>query len=158
MQPRQQALRLYGQPSERTELAWEWAADQLRSAGTYWVIANSSGHPHPRPVWGLWHDDALHLSLGSPALNAALAADPRVTVHLGSGTEVVIVEGSVAPDAPTTAGALAAYRSKYDWDYDVAAYGELKLVVVSRILAWIAAGWAGRESFAATGRWTFDST
>ena len=56
-----------------------------------------------------------------------------------------------------TSAALAAYQAKYDWDYDVSQYGDLKVVAVSRVLAWIAAGWAGRESFAQTGRWTFDT-
>lgn len=65
---------------------------QLYEAGTYWVIAGSSGHPHPRPVWGIWNQEQLHLSIGSPTLRRALRDDPTVTVHLGSGTVLRLVE------------------------------------------------------------------
>ena len=113
-----------------------------------------SGRPHPRPVWGVWHDDRLHLSIGTPALRQALADDPVITIHLESGTDVVIVEGEVT-DSTIDGGLVAAYDRKYDWSYDVAEYGPLMVVAPSKILAWQADGWAGRRSFRRSGTWKF---
>jgi hypothetical protein len=147
-------LRLYGEPSDRSPLEWKWVEGHLVAAGTYWVTARTAGHPHPRPVWGIWRERRLQLSIGTPATLAALAVDPAVTVHLDSGTEVVIVEGRAAGTS-ADAGVLADYDAKYDWSYDPSAYGPLTTVEPERVLAWRAGGWAGRDSFRQTGRWTF---
>ena len=149
-------LRLYGQPSEHLPLDWEWVRGQLESAPTYWINARSAGHPHPRPVWGVWFDDALHLSIGSPVIRGALAADPRITVHLDSGTDVVVVEGQVSTAAGTEEAVLAVYDTKYEWQYDESQYGPISRVSPQTGIAWRTAGWAGRESFRETGRWTFE--
>ncbi len=147
-------LRLYGHPSEKPPLDWAWVDGQLESAGTYWVVGCAQGHPHPRPVWGVWSGGRLFLSIGSPAIVRALAADPRVTVHLDSGTEVVVVEGRAA-GAVTDEAVIGAYDAKYDWTYDIETYGPLTRVEPRVVLAWRTAGWAGRESFQQTGRWSF---
>ncbi|MEP6851424.1 MAG: pyridoxamine 5'-phosphate oxidase [bacterium] len=149
-------LRLYGQLSSHPALEWAWVNAQLKAAGTYWVVARTAaGHPHPRPVWGVWNQQRLFLSIGTPAILRALAADPVVTVHLDSGTEVVIVEGR-ASGSVDASEVIASYDRKYEWTYDVAAYGPLTLVIPTAVLAWRAGGWAGRESFQQTGRWQFD--
>jgi len=145
-------LRLYGQPTSTPPLDWGWVDTQLLEAGTYWVIARTQGHPHPRPVWGVWQGDNLYLSIGTPATARAISADPVVTVHLDSGTDVVIVEGRSA-GAVTDTAVLAEYDRKYAWSYDIETYGPLTRVVPESILAWRTAGWAGRESFQQTGRW-----
>ena len=147
-------LQLYGEDSETEALDWDWVDRQLRQAGTYWVTARTPGHPHPRPVWGVWQENHLYLSIGTPVTVQALATDPAVTVHLDSGTEVVIVEGR-AVDASSDIEVLARYDRKYDWSYEVATYGPLTCVAPGTVLAWRTAGWAGRESFQQTGRWTF---
>ncbi len=151
---RQRALRLYGHVSDCEALEWSWVDDQLRGAGTYWVVARATGYPHPRPVWGVWRASQLFLSIGTPVTRDALAADPIVTVHLDSGTDVVIVEGRVLGSGADEE-ILAEYDRKYDWSYDVATYGPLTHVSPSTILAWRTAGWAGRDSFQRCGRWEF---
>jgi hypothetical protein len=155
---RQEQLRLYGAGSDRAPLAWSWVDQQLAGAGTYWVVASTQGpqHPHPRPVWGVWHQDRLHLSLGSPTLRRAIQAQSTLTVHLDSGTDVVIVEGLVAPGVGTTSELTAVYDEKYDWVYDASQYGDLVVVAPTRVLAWRTTGWAGRDSFQTTGCWVFD--
>lgn len=145
---------MYGGPSDAAPLAWSWVEAELVGAGTYWVVARGGGWPHPRPVWGVWDDEALHLSIGSPVLGWALERDPTVTVHLDSGVDVVVVEGRVAG----TTGApdlIEAYDAKYDWTYTVDEYGPLTTVQPAKVVAWRSAGWAGREGFQQTGRWRF---
>ena len=55
-------------------MPWSWVVSQLDAAEMLWVIAPSAAHPHPRPVWGVWLDDAVHLSVGSPELRRSLTA------------------------------------------------------------------------------------
>lgn len=154
--PVPERLRLFGGESDAATLPWSWASEQLETAGTYWVVARADGHPHPRPVWGIWRDDTLQLSIGSPVLGRQVAEDPRVTVHLESGTAVVIIEGAASlPSDGTGNDALAAYNAKYDWNYTVEEYGPLTIVRPATAMAWRSAGWAGRGGFQQTGRWHF---
>jgi hypothetical protein len=125
-----------------------------RRGGTYWVVPRTRLRPHPRPVWGVWRNCQLYLSIGTPFTRRATVADPAVTVHLDSGTDVVIVEGRAASCAGDHE-AIADYDRKYDWTYDVGEYGPLTCVEPETILAWRTAGWAGRDSFQQTGRWRF---
>ncbi len=155
MERRRATLRLYGEPSDTPSLDWEWVDDQLRGSGTYWVVTPTPTQPHPRPVWGLWRDEALHVSVGSPTLAQAMLPATPVTVHLDSGTDVVIVEGNVAGPS-TDPELIAAYDSKYTWEYDTEQYGPLTTVVPTQILTWRSAGWAGRDGFQETGRWIFE--
>ena len=146
------AIRFYGRVGGHAALEWEWVDGQLRRAGTYWVTARTTGHPHPRPVWGVWQSSQLFLSIGTPVTRKAVAVDPAVTVHLDSGTEVVIVEGRVSGPCGD-AEILAAYDEKYDWSYDLSQYGSLVRITPETVLAWRTAGWAGRDSFQQSGRW-----
>jgi hypothetical protein len=147
-------LRMHGARLEVAALEWDWVEAQLVGAGTYWTTSTTSGRAHPRPVWGVWQGDRLYLSVGTPATLQALMADPAVTVHLDSGTDVVIVEGRVE-SASTDASVIAAYDAKYDWHYDLATYGPLQCVRADAVLAWQAKGWAGREGIGRTGRWMY---
>jgi hypothetical protein len=131
--------------------------DQLETAGTYWVVARAAGHPHPRPVWGIWRDSHLYLSIGTPITIRTLEVDPTVSVHLDSGTDVVIVEG-VAAARSAEPDVVAAYDEKYSWKYDVDSLGLLTRVDPTMVLAWRTDGWAGTRGFTFSGRWTFHST
>jgi hypothetical protein len=147
---------MYGAPSTQPALEWQWVEDRLREAGTFWVAARSDGFPHPRPVWGVWYRDRLHLSIGTPSIRRRLLGDSRLTVHPDSGTDVVIVEGRAEPPAPTAAEVIDAYDAKYDWTYDAVEYGQLTEVRPQTIIAWRAAGPAGRDGFVESGKWVFD--
>ena len=109
----------------------------------------------PRPVWGVWLRNVLYLSIGSPRLNADAQVDRAVTVHLGSVTDVVIVEGLIrGPNR--NRHVLDAYKAKYDWDYTIDEYGPFTTVAPTTVMAWRSAGWAGRDGFQQTGKWRFE--
>ncbi len=152
-------LRFYGAPTDVPALAWDVVQGQLNSAGTYWVVATSGDdHPHPRPVWGVWSvlgDESLWLTLGSPTLRAEIGSNPRVTAHLDSGVEVVIVEGTAAPvtDPELLDAFVAAYDAKYDWRYDIDEYGPPLRIEPASILAWQSGGFAGRDGFQRAAKW-----
>ena len=86
---------MFGSPAPPGELLpWSWAQQRLVAARTYWIATTRpDGRPHCRPVWGVWLPDGFWFSTGSLA-RRNLVANPQVTVHLDSGTEVVIVEGA----------------------------------------------------------------
>lgn len=146
-------VRFYTQLSDLDPVPWEWVDEQLRDAPTYWVTAAGNEPPHPRPVWGVWHGGALWLSVGSPALRAAIASGSALAVHLDSGTEPVIVEGRAVDGDGDQSGPIAAYDEKYDWTYDADEYGALVHVAPDTVFAWRTAGFAGRESFQTVGKW-----
>jgi hypothetical protein len=148
---------MYGQPVDHEALEWSWAEERLLAAPTYWVDAAGLDVPHPRAVWGVWVEDELLLSLGSPTLRSAVEREGRVVVHLDSGTDVVLVHGNAAADddAAVVQRFLSAYDEKYDWRYDVAAYGPPTRVRPTLVLAWHAAGAAGRDGFVASAKWRF---
>ena len=65
------------------------------------------------PVWGVWHDDAFHFFTDEESLKARnIHRDARAVVHLESGDEVVILEGTLQSIAATRE-LVSAYESKY---------------------------------------------
>jgi len=98
-------------------LEWQWATERLERAHNYWVAsASESGRPHAAPIWGLWRDGVFYFSTARASRKGEnLAANPFAVVHLESGDEVVILEGSVEEISDRKAlDALAvAYGEKY---------------------------------------------
>lgn len=95
-------------------IEWTWVERRLTEARSYWIATNrAGGSPHSVPVWGLWTDGAFHFFTDFESLKArAIARDPRAVVHLESGDEVVILEGTLEPCRPTRE-VIEAYESKY---------------------------------------------
>src|SRR6266581_5895943 len=84
---------MFGGRAGSAELAWSWATACLKEARNYWIATTRpDGRPHSRPVWGVWLDGAFYFSTGSLAAQN-LATHPAITLHLESGSEVVIIEG-----------------------------------------------------------------
>src|SRR5438067_12495918 len=85
--------RMFGGSVGSAELSWGWATERLSRAGNYWIVTTRpAGQPHCRPVWGVWLDRTLYFITGSLAAQN-LAFRPATTVHLESGSEVVMIEG-----------------------------------------------------------------
>src|SRR2546423_5507876 len=108
--------RMFGGHLEPVRLPWTWATDRLTRARNYWIATTRpEGLPHSRPVWGVWLDDIFYFSTGSLAAHN-LAANPAITVHLESGSEVVIIEGEAG--VVSDAEVVSQYNQKYNWDMD----------------------------------------
>ena len=99
-------------------LPWSHAEGRLEHAMRYWLATTGlNGRPHVTPLWGVWVDGALYLD-GHPQTRWArnLTANPRAAAHLESGTDVVIVEGTVEDvriDPALGARVVAAWDAKY---------------------------------------------
>jgi hypothetical protein len=97
-------------------IPWRWAQQRLIAARNYWIVTVSpEGKPHARPVWGVLVDDVIYFDTGS-RIGTHLMGNPDVTVHLESGDEVVIVEGTAerVRDDERTAAFIQAYNAKYE--------------------------------------------
>ncbi|MCI0397086.1 MAG: pyridoxamine 5'-phosphate oxidase family protein [Chloroflexi bacterium] len=109
----------YGIPqSEEGLLSWEFVSERMARSRNYWVVSVSpDGRPHAVPVWGLWVDDTFYFG-GGPQTRwmRNLNDTPYVVVHLESGDEVVIIEGTaewVTPDPDLGQRLDKASRAKY---------------------------------------------
>ncbi len=112
--------RMFGGYVGSARLPWTWATERLSRARTYWIATTCpDGQPHSRPVWGIWLDNTFYFSTGSLAAQN-LVAHPAITVHLESGSEVVIIEGTAEPvaDASLLERVVSLYNQKYLWDLD----------------------------------------
>jgi hypothetical protein len=110
----------YGVPeSGDGMLELDTVRERLATAQNYWITSVSAyGQPHAVPVWAALVDDALWFG-GGPRTKRNLLANPRVSVHLESGSEVVILEGAAtvvdAPDPAVSQAIDDQYAEKYDW-------------------------------------------
>ena len=138
----------YGIPeSEEGMLPWSHVLGRLTESLHYWVCTvDAGGRPHATPVWGVVLDGTLYFD-GSPETRRGrnMAANPAVSVHLESGTDVVILHG----EAREIHGAgqdfyvrlAASYSSKYkslgyDPSPDTWAIGGLYSVAPRTAFAW----------------------
>lgn len=147
-------------------LPWEWAEERLTKAANYWfATTRPDGRPHVSPIWAVWMDGKVYFD-GSPQARRMknIAANPNIAVHLESGNEVVILEGT-AENAPTpperalTERLAAAYTAKYkqhDYAPEPDQWNEGGLYIMTPHTG---LGWTFREGeeFGRTyTRWRFD--
>lgn len=103
-------------------LPWSFALERLERAQNYWIATTRpDGRPHAVPVWGVLVEGTVYFGGGPETVwSRNLARDPRVVVHLESGDEVVIIEGTAVrhTEENTDAALLTkiddAYEPKYD--------------------------------------------
>lgn len=128
-------------------VAWSHVEERLTQAKNYWLCTvRPNGQPHAIPKWGVWVEGKLYFD-GSPETRHVrnVVDNPAISVHLESGDDVVIVEGTarLLPRPPAGMGQKLsqAYKAKYaalgyapepdQWDH-----GGLMEVAPSKILAW----------------------
>lgn len=83
-------------------LSWEQVETRLVEARNYWLCTvRPNQRPHAIPLWGVWVEGKLYFD-GSPQTRHArnIAANPQVSVHLESGDQVVILEGTAGETIP----------------------------------------------------------
>ena len=95
-------------------IEWTWVERRMTEARNYWIsTTRADGSPHAAPVWGVWLDDAFHFFTDPDSLKGrTIARDGRTIVHLESGDDVVILEGTMEA-CPLTQEVDGAYESKY---------------------------------------------
>lgn len=126
---------------------WSWVAAQLTDSKNYWLCSTRpDGRPHVIPRWAVYVDGKIFYD-GSPETRHAqnIASNPHVSVHLESGDQVIILEGTSVPAGKPDPGLanrlVEAYRKKYaaigyspepqQWDE-----GGLYVFTPSQCIAW----------------------
>jgi general stress protein 26 len=89
---------LYGLKPRKRYLSWKHAEERLVRSRYYWLAtARPDGRPHSIPVWGFWIEGRFYFGTARSSRKARnLAKNPALSMHLESGEDVVIVEGTVA--------------------------------------------------------------
>ncbi len=114
----------YGIPKDiEGLLPWSWAEERLRNSLNYWVATTRPDRrPHAAPVWGAWIEGAFYFEGGSHTRRGRnIAANPAVVIHIESGDDIVIVEGTAEemarPDAQLVERLIGAFAQKYGPKY-----------------------------------------
>lgn len=139
-------------------IPWERVRTQMAAARNYWISSTRpDGRSHAMPVWGVWLDERFYFGTSRGSRKARnLAANPQVVVHLESGDEAVIFEGSVeeVTDPSLLARIAAASAAKYEgYDPDPAPNPANIFYVLKPRLAM---AWLEREFLTSPTRWRFD--
>jgi hypothetical protein len=103
----------------KSKVSWEYVEQRLIEAKNYWLCSvRPDGRPHAVPRWAVYVDRKIYYD-GSPETRHArnILENSHVTLHLESGDQAVILEGTAEPAGrppPELAQKLAqAYRGKY---------------------------------------------
>ncbi len=127
----------YGIPEDFSGmLDWDHVESRVAPARNYWLATvTRDGRPHARPVWGVWLDGSLHFGGGRRTRKAEnLERDPRVSIHLEDGWDVVIIEGRAEEvlDPETQERLDDVYEAKYGMRHGTPVWR----VVPSKVFAW----------------------
>ena len=99
-------------------LAWDWVATRLTESKHYWLCSvRPNGCPHVVPRWCVYVDGKIYYD-GSPETRHAIniQSNPNVSLHLESGWEAIILEGTARPaekPSPELGRKLAEAYQKY---------------------------------------------
>ena len=117
-------------------IEWSWVVERMTEALSYWIVTTrAGGRPHVMPVWGVWVNGGFHFVTDTESLKARnIHRDPRAAVHLESGDEVVILEGSFEEVLPTPE-MISEYERKYDMSLGEVSQGIYRLSI-DKALAW----------------------
>lgn len=139
-------------------LTLDWVRERLERSRSYWVVSTRpDGRPHAGPVWGIWLDDAFCFGTGRLSRKGMnLAANPAVVVHLESGDEVVILEGTV--EELTHRATLQRYADAYEAKYAIrpGIDDEQSNDVTYRLRPSVVLAWTEPDFLTTPTRWVFE--
>ena len=148
---------LYGLKPRQQYLPFSHAEERLARARNYWICTTRpEGRPHSIPVSGFWIDGAVFFGTARSSRKARnLAHTPRVSIHLDSGDDVVILEGTAVEvdlaDKQMFKKLDAASRAKYKMPLTVIPGSVFYSVRPDVVLAWTEKDFPNNAT-----RWRFD--
>ncbi len=149
---------MYGLKPRKQYLPFSHAEDRLTKSRNYWICtARPDGRPHSIPVWGFWIDGTLYFGTGRDSRKARnLAQNAAVSIHLDSGDDVVILEGTAVEvdlgDKSMFKMVDTASRAKYKMPLMVMPEVVLYSVRPRVVLAWTEKDFPNNAT-----RWQFDA-
>ncbi len=130
-----------------SEVSWEYVEERLTRSVHYWVCSvRPNGHPHVIPRWGVFVEGKFYYD-GSPETRHAknISLNPNVSLHLESGSDVVILDGTSKPVGKPSAELAQKISREYKAKYSSEGYapepnqwdnGGLYVFNPHRCLAW----------------------
>lgn len=152
---------IFNQTAPGSTKSWSWAENLLRSAPTYWLVtASPDGVPHSRPLWGIWQRNVFWFSSQNRS-GEFLKVNPRASVNLQLGEDVVMIEGRCSPviDVDEISVLAEGVEVKYNWKLSVSEghvhtqFGQR--APVFRLTPQRVYGWAGIAGWESATRWDF---
>lgn len=129
----------YGVPQTiKGTLPWSHAVERLQASKNFWIgTVSPEGKPHTMPVWGVWVQDTLYFG-GGPLTRWSrnLEANPNVAVHLESGDDVLVLEGTVGRITDSDDPRLKAIDDVYEVKYKMRHGIPLWILHPKVIFAW----------------------
>jgi len=147
----------YGLKPRKQYLPFSHAEQRLTNSHNYWICtARPDGRPHSIPVWGFWIDGALYFGTGRGSRKARnLAHNAAVSIHIDSGDDVVILEGTAVEIDLSDKSQLkkldTASRAKYKMPMVVGPENVIYSVRPRVVLAWTEKDFPNNAT-----RWQFD--
>jgi hypothetical protein len=148
---------MYGLKPREKYLPFSHAEERLTKSRNYWICTSRpDGRPHSIPVWGFWLQGAFYFGTARASRKARnLAHNAAVSIHLDSGDDVVILEGTAVEVDLSNKAALqpldAASRAKYRMPLMVTPETVLYSVRPRVVLAWTENNFPNNAT-----RWEFD--
>jgi hypothetical protein len=133
---------MYGLKPRKQYLPFSHAEERLAKSRNYWICTSRpDGRPHSIPVWGFWIDGAVCFGTARSSCKARnLEHNAAVSIHLDSGDDVVIVEGTAVEvdltDKLTFKKLDAVSRAKYKMPLMVMPESVVYSVRPRVVLAW----------------------
>lgn len=133
-------------------LAWDFVVERMAASRHYWVATvTPDGRPHSVPVWGVWLDGTLHFGGGPKTLwQRNLQHNPRLSIHLESGDEVVIIEGTATVKYDSPVPELERIDDAYEEKYGIRHGPPVWVLHPLKAFAW-------KEYPTSVTRWVFDT-
>ncbi len=150
----------YGLKARDKYLPFSHAETRLAKSHNYWICtARPDGRPHSIPVWGFWIDGALYFGTARDSRKSHnLSHNPAISIHLESGDDVVILEGTATEvdpkDKPTFKKLDAASRAKYNMPLAAPPGGDS---VVYRVRPRVVLAWTEKDFPNNATRWQLDA-
>lgn len=138
-------------------MAWDEVCDRLAKERNYWVATTRpDGRPHVTPVWGLWLDETFYFATDPASRKGRnLVANPNLVVHLESGDDVVVLEGSAAEVIEPSL--LQRFTEDYHVKYQIRPDVNSRNSKVYRLRPRVAFAWHEKDFPQSATRWSFDS-
>jgi len=103
----------------KSEVPWDEVEKRLTESKNYWMCSvRPNGRPHVVPRWAVYVDGRIYYD-GSPETRHVrnIVENPNVSVHLESGQEAIILDGTCRPiskpEARLAKQVSKAYSAKY---------------------------------------------
>jgi Pyridoxamine 5'-phosphate oxidase len=129
----------YGIPRHhRGLLEWSAVIERVADAENYWIGTSSpEGKPHVRPTWGVVVEDTIYFG-GGPETRWSLnlLANPWVSLHLESASEVVVAEGRVDRITDADDPRLGAVDDEYETKYKMRHGPPIWVLAPEVVIAW----------------------